>query len=135
MLELHAFQIRDFIDDGEVSVVWCPGDDCIADIYTKSVDATKFRKFSKLLLGDAPQETKTALVTNSFRNTKYTIKNRVLHCGNGDAICLGGVCVGGVDSKAAWPTPGESRTASRRAPGEKGRLQRSHLKSSSTQQA
>ena len=77
-------------------------------MYTKSVDAGKFRKFSKLLLGDAPQETKAALIVNSFRTTKYVIKNRALHCGNGDAICLGGVCVGGVGSKAAWPAPGEA---------------------------
>ncbi len=32
-LELHAFQVKDFVDNGEIDVVWCPGDDCIADVY------------------------------------------------------------------------------------------------------
>ena len=49
-LELHAFQVKDFVDNGEIDVVWCPGDDCIADVYTKAVDAAKFKRFSSLLL-------------------------------------------------------------------------------------
>ena len=35
---------------------WCPGDDCIADLFTKSVDAPKFRKFTRFILGEATQE-------------------------------------------------------------------------------
>ena len=38
-LELHAFAIKDLVDDGEISVVWCAGDDCIADVFTKAVDS------------------------------------------------------------------------------------------------
>ena len=65
-LELHAFAIRDLIAEGEVTVCWCPGDDCIADLFTKSVDAPKFRKFTRFILGEATQEHKTALVSRAY---------------------------------------------------------------------
>ena len=25
--------VQDFVDNGEIDVVWCPGDDCIADVW------------------------------------------------------------------------------------------------------
>ena len=43
-------------------MVWCPGDDCIADVYTKAVDTAKFKRFSSLLLGDGPTTIEKALV-------------------------------------------------------------------------
>ena len=103
-LELHAFQVKDFVDNGEIDVVWCPGDDCIADVYTKAVDTTKFKRFSSLLLGDGPTTIEKALVVHAIH--KYHV-NHVL---NGKSVCLGGVCVGGVSNTShfapAVPVPG-----------------------------
>ena len=67
-LELHAFQVKDFVDNGEINVVWCPGDDCIADVYTKAVDTAKFKRFSSLLLGDGPTTIEKALVVNAVHS-------------------------------------------------------------------
>ena len=45
---------------------WLSGDDCIADLFTKSADAPKFRKFTRFILGEATQEHKTALVSRAY---------------------------------------------------------------------
>ena len=95
-LELHAFQVKDFVDAGEINVVWCPGDDCIADVYTKAVDTTKFKRFSSLLLGDGPTTIEKALVVNAIHSY------HVDHVLNGKSVCLGGVCVGGVSKTSPF---------------------------------
>ena len=105
-LELHAFQVKDFVDNGEIDVVWCPGDDCIADVYTKAVDTAKFKRFSSLLLGDGPTTIEKALVVNAVHSY------HVDHVLNGKSVCLGGVCVGGV-SKTSHFAPTVSAPAQR----------------------
>ena len=95
-LELHAFQVKDFVDNGEIDVVWCPGDDCIADVYTKAVDTAKFKRFSSLLLGDGPTTIEKALVVNAIHSY------HVDHVLNGKSVCLGGVCVGGVSKTSPF---------------------------------
>ena len=97
-LELHAFQVKDFVDNGEINVVWCPGDDCIADVYTKAVDTAKFKRFSSLLLGDGPTTIEKALVVNAVHSY------HVDHVLNGKSVCLG-VCVwgGGEQDKPLCP--------------------------------
>ena len=87
-LELHAFAIRDLIAEGEVTVCWCPGDDCIADLFTKSVDAPKFRKFTRFILGEATQEHKTALVSRAY--CAYRVSD--ITQAQQDRLPWGGVC-------------------------------------------
>ena len=66
-------------------MVWCPGDDCIADVYTKAVDTTKFKRFSSLLLGDGPTTIEKALVVHAIH--KYHV-NHVLNGKSGSqALC------------------------------------------------
>ena len=87
---------EDFVDNGEIDVVWCPGDDCIADVYTKAVDTAKFKRFSSLLLGDGPTTIEKALVVNAIHSY------HVDHVLNGKSVCLGGVCVGGVSKTSPF---------------------------------
>ena len=57
------------MNDGEISVVWCAGDDCIADVFIKgAVDSTKFKKFSDLLLGDAAPEVVASIVARAHHS-------------------------------------------------------------------
>ena len=120
-LELHAFQIKDFVDNGEIDVVWCPGDDCIADVYTKAVDTAKFKRFSSLLLGDGPTTIEKALVVNAIHSY------HVDHVLNGKSVCLGGVCVGGVGktsrSAQAVPDPAQGAGATVPVPALRGQAQ------------
>ena len=122
-LELHAFQVKDFVDNGEIDVVWCPGDDCIADVYTKAVDTAKFKRFSSLLLGDGPTTIEKALVVNAVHSY------HVDHVLNGKSVCLGGVCGGGVgktsrsDSAQAVPDPAQGAGATVPVPALRGQVQ------------
>ena len=120
-LELHAFQVKDFVDNGEIDVVWCPGDDCIADVYTKAVDTAKFKRFSSLLLGDGPTTIEKALVVNAVHSY------HVDHVLNGKSVCLGGVCVGGVGktsrSAQAVPDPAQGAGATVPVPALRGQAQ------------
>ena len=58
--------LTSFLLARSLTVVWCPGDDCIADLFTKSVDAPKFRKFTRFIPGEATSEHKTALVSRAY---------------------------------------------------------------------
>ena len=49
-LNIRHFFITDRIHQGEVSVVYCPTDDMVADVLTKPLQGSKFRKFRRLLL-------------------------------------------------------------------------------------
>ena len=97
---------EDFVDNGEIDVVWCPGDDCITDVYTKAVDTAKFKRFSSLLLGDGPTTIEKAPVVNAVHS--YHID----HVLNGKSVCLGGVCVGCV-SRTSRFAPTVSASAQR----------------------
>ena len=113
-LELHAFQVKDFVDNGEIDVVWCPGDDCIADVYTKAVDTTKFKRFSSLLLGDGPTTIEKALVVHAIH--KYHV-NHVLNQRQ-ERLSWGGVCGGGEQHKPLCPgcaCPGDKGTGTSQA--------------------
>ena len=102
-------------------MVWCPGDDCIADVYTKAVDAAKFKRFSSLLLGDGPTTIEKALVVNAVHSY------HVDHVLNGKSVCLGGGCVGGVSktsrSAQAVPDPAQGAGATVPVPALRGQAQ------------
>ena len=112
---------RPFIDEGEISVVWCPGDDCIADVYTKAVDTAKFKRFSSLLLGDGPTTIEKALVVNAVHSY------HVDHVLNGKSVCLGGVCVGGVSKTSRFaptePVPARGARPTVPVPAQRGQAQ------------
>ena len=61
---------------GSATKMPCPGDDCIADLFTKSVDAPKFRKFTRFILGEATQEHKTALVSRAGLQAVQRVRQR-----------------------------------------------------------
>jgi len=49
-LNIRHFFVTDQIRNGNVAVVYCPTDDMVADVLTKPLQGSKFKKFRQLLL-------------------------------------------------------------------------------------
>ena len=49
-MDIRHFFVTDRVHQGDVSIIYCPTDDMIADVLTKPLQGSKFRKFRKLLL-------------------------------------------------------------------------------------
>jgi len=48
-IDIHYHYIRECIEDNKVSVVFVPGNDNLADMFTKNLDRVKFVKFQEQL--------------------------------------------------------------------------------------
>ena len=70
-INIWYFFITDRVDNGEVSVVWCPTGDIIGDYMTKPPQVAMFRKFRDQIMGvisatdPVPSEFKVEQLRNS----------------------------------------------------------------------
>ena len=48
-IELHMHFIRNLVHDSFIEVLYCPTDDHVADIFTKSLTEAKFSKLRSML--------------------------------------------------------------------------------------
>jgi len=50
-IDIHDFFMQDRFESEGVSVVYCPTDEMLADLFTKPLQGSLFRKFRAVLLG------------------------------------------------------------------------------------
>ena len=50
-INIRYFFIKDRIDKGEVTIVYCPTYEMVADFYTKPLQGIKFTRFRELIMG------------------------------------------------------------------------------------
>ena len=55
-INIRYFFITDRVQQNEVSIVWCPTGDMIADYATKPLQGALFKKFCDMLMGVVPAE-------------------------------------------------------------------------------
>ena len=51
-INIRYFFIKDRVETGEVTIIYCPPDDMIADFFTKPLQGMKFVAFRKLIMGN-----------------------------------------------------------------------------------
>ena len=53
-IDIRYFFVKDRIDQGKISVEYCPTEDMIADFFTKPLQGAAFKKFREQVMGHAP---------------------------------------------------------------------------------
>ena len=48
----HALNVRNFFNQGNLNVKYCPTDEMIGDFMTKPLQGSKFMKFRKIIMGE-----------------------------------------------------------------------------------
>ncbi len=50
-MNIHYFNITDWVEKGEAEIMWVPHEDMIADYLTKALQGAEFRCFRDLIMG------------------------------------------------------------------------------------
>ena len=58
-INIRYFFIKDRIDKGEVTIIYCPTDEIVADFYVKPLQGIKFTRFRELIMGTIDMPIKT----------------------------------------------------------------------------